>query len=129
MSSPLRIYTGTRMMPALPSHKDAEPVEGRELRNDKVTQVCLTSENWQYHFQQRKIKNCACVTSYSNWNKTKMSVTLWAEEELLCELSWCSLCIPSAGVHFVSQSIKFDNIFNFIPTNITAPIQSFFSLP
>lgn len=35
----------------------------------------------------------------------------------------------SAGVHFVSQSIKFDNIFNFIPTNITAPIQSFFSLP
>lgn len=37
--------------------------------------------------------------------------------------------VSSAGVHFVSQSIKFDNIFNFIPTNITAPIQSFFSLP
>lgn len=56
----------------------------------QVTQVCLMSEHWQGHFQQRKIKNCGCVTIYSNWNKTNMSVTLWAEEELLPESSWCS---------------------------------------
>lgn len=33
------------MMPVLPSHRNAEPIEERGLLNDKVTQVCLTSEN------------------------------------------------------------------------------------
>lgn len=45
VSSLLRIYTGTRMMPALPSHKDAEPIEGRELRNDKQSSIIFEERN------------------------------------------------------------------------------------